>query len=180
MQRILILTYTLLMSLVGQAQIKKLESHTLWYALYPSNRNFDNENRLIRKVNRDGAELEFRTKIANTFYYKTGTQEKAIVVLYSYEFLTEIEEISSCHACHPEFEIAYFTLLNNSWTKQKFIQNWKESTGSWGEGSELQFKIFNKVNCLVLISSYGNQGEFHDYIDYYNIETLKKIKSIVK
>ena len=49
MQRILILTYTLLMSLVGQAQIKKLESHTLWYALYPSNRNFDNENRLIRK-----------------------------------------------------------------------------------------------------------------------------------
>ena len=177
MKKFLILILTLLPGLVGQSQIKKVESHTLWYALYPSNRNFDNENRLIRKVNRDGADLEFRTKIANTFYYETGTQEKAVAILYSYEFDTEI---SSCNLCHPEFEIAYFTLINNSWTKQKFIQNWKESSGSWGEGAELQFKIFNKVNCLVLKSSSGNRGEFHVYIDYYNIETLKKVKSIVE
>ena len=74
MKKFLILILTLLTGLVGQSQIKKVESHTLWYALYPSNRNFDNENRLIRKVNRDGADLEFRTKIANTFYYETGTQ----------------------------------------------------------------------------------------------------------
>jgi hypothetical protein len=53
MKKFLILILTLLTGLVGQSQIKKVESHTLWYALYPSNRNFDNENRLIRKVNID-------------------------------------------------------------------------------------------------------------------------------
>lgn len=180
MKQILVLTLTLLMSFAGHSQIKKIDNQTVWYALYPSNRNFDKENRLIRKVNRDGAELEFRTKIANTFYYKTGTQEKALVILYSYEFEKENEEILSCHACHPEFEIAYFSLVNNIWSKQKFIQNWKESTGSWGEGAELKFQNYNKVNCLILNSSYGNNGVFHDYIDYYNIDTLKKIKSIVK
>jgi hypothetical protein len=179
MKQLLTLLFSLI-SLHGIAQIRKLEKNHIFSALYPGNNHFDNEYRLIRKVNRDGEESEFRTKYINAFYYKTGDQQKVIAILFSYHYNIEEHDVSSCHACHPEFEIAYFTYTNNSWVKQKFIENWKEATGSWGEGAEIEFKIYNKVNCLVLKSSYGNFGEFHEYIDYYNIEYLKKIKSIVK
>lgn len=123
-----------------------------------------------------------RTAIAKKFYYKAGTIEKVAVILLSYEFEMRDNgpEAVSCHVCYPQMEIATFLFAGQEWTKQKFIQNWKGATGSWGEGPELQLKKLGAVYCLVLKSSYGNQGEFHDYIDYYNIETLKKVKSIKK
>jgi hypothetical protein len=133
---------------------------------------------LIREVNRDEGEMEFRTVLKKIFYYKAGQQQKAAVVLFSYDFTSG--EAKFCHPCYPEMEIATFNLTGQTWTKQKFVLNWKDATGSWGEGPELQFKILNGINGLVTKFSYGNQGEFHDYTDYYNIETLKKVKSITK
>lgn len=164
--------------LVGKSQTQKISNAIIWSSLYPSNSNFDNENKLIRKVNRDGANMEFRTELAKTFYYTIGQQQKASVILFSYNYTSG--EAESCHSCHPEMEIATFEYSNGNWTKTKFVQNWKESTGSWGAGPELQLKKINTVNCLVMTSSYGNNGEFHDYIGYYNIETLKKNKSVIK
>ena len=174
-----ILLFCLLTSfVVGHSQTQKINNAIVWSALYPSNSNFDNENRLIRKVNRDGAEKEFRKELAKIFYYTVGQQQKVAIILFSYNFTSG--EAEECHACHPEMEIATFEYSNGNWSKTKFVQNWKESTGSWGAGPELQFKKLNAVNCVVMTSSYGNNGDFHDYIDYYNIETLKKIKSIQK
>jgi hypothetical protein len=178
MKKIILIIAILTFSIEGYSQ--KIETYNVWSELYPSNQNYDNENRLIRKVNRDGANIEFRTKIEKTFYYNVGNLKKALVILYSYRYDEANNENESCHACFPEFEIAYFSLSNGNWVKNKFIQNWKESTGSWGNGAELEIKDYNKVKCLVIKSSYGNQGEFYDYTDYYNIETLKKIKSLKK
>jgi hypothetical protein len=174
MKHLFFISLLLFSAFVGQGQSKKIDNSTVWYSLYPSNNNFDNDNRLIRKVNRDGAELEFRTEIGKIFYYKIGTQQKASVILFSYDYTSG--EKSDCHACSPEFEVANFILTNNTWTKQKFVQNWKESTGSWGEPADLKLKVHNKINCLELSLSYGNQGNFETTTTYYNIETLKKVK----
>lgn len=182
MRKVIIISLLLFSIFIVQGQTNKISKSIVWATLYPNNSNFDSENKLIRKVKKDGAEKEFRTEMAKIFYYKIGTVDKAAVILFSYEFELGDKgpEAIVCHVCYPEMEIATFILSGQEWTKQKFVQNWKGATGSWGEGPKLQFKKLNAVNCLVMASSYGNQGEFHDYTDYYNIETLKKVKSIIK
>jgi hypothetical protein len=178
MRHYILFAFFLTFSFVGYGQTQKISNNVVWSALYPGNSNFDNGNKLIRKVKRSGAEMEFRTELVKIFYYKVGQQQKALVILFSYDFTSG--EAEDCHICHPEMEMATFQFSNNNWSKTKFVQNWKEATGSWGAGPELEVKKLNAVNCLVLTSSYGNNGDFNDYIDYYNIETLKKVKSIKK
>lgn len=178
MKKIAIIAAFLIVYLEGEAQ--EIAANYVWSELYPRNQNHDTEGRLIREVNRNGENVEFRTQIEKTFYYNLGNVKKAIVILFSYRFDELNNEIESCHACYPDFEIAYFTFSNGIWVKNKFIQNWKESTGSWGTGAKLEMKDYNGVKCLVIKSSYGNQGEFYDIVDYYNIDTLEQIKSIEK
>ena len=139
-----ILLFCLLTSFhVGHSQGQMISNSIIWSALYPNNSNFDSENKLIRKVNRDGTEMEFRTELTKTFYYSVGQKQKAVVILFSYDFTSG--EAEDCHICHPEIEIATFEYSNGNWTKTKFVQNWKESTGSWGAGPELQVKKLNLV-----------------------------------
>ena len=77
-------------------------------------------------------------------------------------------------------EIATFEFLNGGWIKKKFIQNWEASTGSWGDGAEIVFEKLNNIDCILLRWTYGNGGIYDEYSTYYNAETLKEVKSIVK
>ncbi len=148
--------------------------------LYPINKNFDSQKRLIRKVNRNGESIEFKTKIEKIFYYTNGKLNKAKVILFSYEYDSETKSVASCHGCSPEFEISTFLYTNKGWIKQNFIENWDGATGSWGEGAEVKLGTLNKKKCLVIYFGFTNQGVTQSITDYYDIETLIKLKSISK
>lgn len=178
MKTFIIIISLLLFNIEGKSQ--KISTYSIWSALYPNNQKFDSKNRLIRKIIREGYDIEFRTEIEKIFYYKVGHTKKAIVILYSYRYDTANDVIDFCHLCFPEFEMAYFSCINKNWVKNKFIQNWEGSTGSWGKGAALEMKDYNNVKCLVLKSRDGYQGVFYEFTTYYNIETLKLIKSLNK
>lgn len=165
------------------AQTNKLSEKFIWNTLYPDKvdkKYFDSENRLIKKITNGTEQQEFRVQISNIFYYNVGTQQKAIVILFAYEIDDNSGDVVNCHACYPEFEIATFALTDNQWTKQRFVQSWEGARGAWGEGAEVSLETYKKKKCLVLKHSYGNHGEFYDYIDYYDVETLKKIRTKTK
>jgi outer membrane protein OmpA-like peptidoglycan-associated protein len=159
----------------------KVQSRQLdvWKSLYPGNTNFNNEKKLVRKIQRDGYDVELRTEIGKTFYYKINDQQKAIVILFSYSYTDGVNK-DDCHACRPEFEVATFSNIFGNWMTQRFVENWSEASGSWGKADEVTFEKYNNVNCIKISGSYGNQGTFISYTNYYDIETLKKIKSIEK
>ncbi|MEI7979707.1 MAG: SHOCT domain-containing protein [Bacteroidota bacterium] len=161
-----------------KAENVKLDSNIIWSTLYPGNINFDEDNRLIRKIIRDGVEYEFRTRLVYTFYYSKKQIPKAVAILYSYDFTNGSK--ADCHACHPEMEIATFEFSNGEWIKKKFIQNWEGSTGYWGDGAEIVFEKFNNIDCILVRSTYSNGGKSEDYITYYNAESLKVVKSKIE
>ena len=157
----------------------KISAGTVWNVLYPGKTNFDNEKRLIRKITENGIIKEYRTALSNTFYYKTGGIEKAIIVLFSYDFSSG--EKADCHICFPKMEIATFALKGEKWTKVKFVEGWTEAQGSFGEGPTVQFQKYNNINCLAttLKVFMNGRGEYL-VASYYDIETLKNIKTVSK
>lgn len=159
-----------------QGQSKKIDTSTIWTTLYPDNNNFDDKKRLLTKVDDDEGKYEYRTEVGKIFYYKVGTQQKALVILFTYDFSHGFK--LNCHPCHPFFEMAYFVYSNGEWKKQKFIQDWTGSTGSWGEPAEIKYTVFNKTKCIVTRLGYTNQGNGETTIVYYNMETLKEVKVI--
>jgi hypothetical protein len=134
---------------------------------------------LIRKVTEDGEDKEYRTELSNIFYYKNGNSEKATVILFSYDFSSGSN--ADCHHCFPKMEIATFAFVNKNWVKIKFIEGWTEAQGDFGEAPKVKFQNYNNINCLVTIWNHSANGN-GDYLitSYYNIETLKEIKTISK
>ena len=157
----------------------RIQQLDVWKSLYPNNTNFDNEKKLIRKVKRDGYDVELRTEIGKSFYYNINGQRKVIVILFSYSYSDGVNR-DECHVCRPEFDIAHFSDLSGNWAKQSFIENWSDATGSWGNADDIYFETYNNILCLKISGTYGNHGTFISYTNYYDIETLKKIKSIEK
>ena len=160
------------------AASRQNQKFDIWKTLYPNSIKFDNEKRLIRYVARDGNNVELRTKKGTPFYYKLKGQQMMTIILFSYTY--ENGYLSDCHVCRPEFDVATFSNTNGIWTKQCFIENWSGGSGSWGNEDEVTFETYNNIDCIKISGSYGNQGTFTSYTHYYDIETLKKIKSIEK
>jgi hypothetical protein len=107
--------------------------------LYGRQLEFDGEGMLVRK---DPAGIEFRTALEKTLYYETNGMKKALVVLFSYEYDADMEKIrkgmeDACHACYPEFDLAYFSLRAGKWQKDRFIRSWEGASGTWGEGAQI-------------------------------------------
>lgn len=157
-------------------QVEKLKFNRIFGELYPNNRNFESKDKLVRKVSRDGAELTFKTEIGKIFYYSKGGLQKALVILYSFDYSDG--QISECHACFPEIELATFAYTANSWKKIKFVENWSESTGTWGQPPTISLKKYKGTLCFEMVSSYSQGGEGESFITYYDIETFKKLKEI--
>lgn len=153
----------------------KIFSSTIWSSLYPNYLNFDTDSQLNRTIIRVGEEFHFKTIIGKYFYYVSNGINKVTVILFSYDY-TDGEK-ADCHACHPEMEIATFKFTGEKWIKEKFIQNWKESSGAWGEPPEIEFKAIDDTNCLITKFNYSARGNSNTIITYYNLETLKKIRS---
>jgi len=173
MRQVIIFSILLFSIFTTKGQTKKIDNSTIWASLYPNNSNFDSKSRLIRNVNRDGANLELKTALAKTFYYKVGAIEKVAVILFSYDATFTNPE----HPLFAEMDIATFVLTGGSWTKQRFVQNWEEATGGMYD-PKAQFKKYNNINCLVMTftTDMGMQNAPDISIGYYNIETLKKVK----
>jgi len=157
---------------------QRLEKAEVWPLLYPENKNFDASDRLIRKVNRDGETIKLRSEIQKLFYYSSGGTRKALVVFFSYRFNEDTGENEDCNLCAPEFDLAYLSYQNNTWTKTKFIKNWKGSNGSKGEGGSVELETYKNKLCLVVSASFFARGTFSSVTSYYEIENLTLVETI--
>ncbi|MCO5230677.1 MAG: DUF4852 domain-containing protein [Chitinophagales bacterium] len=157
----------------------RLDNNAVWGLLYPYNNTFDSNKRLVRKVKKGNEYNHYRTEIGKTFFYSAGSQQKAVVILFSHSSDSG-GDIFECHACHPEFDVATFIYSNGIWIKQRFIENWSGGSGSWGSPDKITLEYYNNKNCLKVSGSYGNHGRSVEYMSYYDIETLDKIASFEK
>lgn len=106
-------------TIFGEAQKFSLPNNTIWSVLYPGENNFDNYKQLIRKETENGTLNEYRTAIENIFYYKSGTIDKAAVVLFSNEYKNG--EKLNCHVCTPKIDVAKFVISYGKWVKEKIV-----------------------------------------------------------
>lgn len=163
----------------ANAQQVVLKNEIIWASLYPNNKSFDAEKRLIRQVQKSGKTVEYRTKIAKILYYTAEKQSKAKVILFSYA-VNKDKKIANGHVDAPTFEIATFVNKNNAWAKQNFTENWSGAAGAYGEGALVELGSLNNKKCLVVSTAYTGQGITETYSNYYDLETLKKLKSVKK
>jgi hypothetical protein len=186
---VLLLLFSLSAWLPGTSQT--LSDDFIWNALYPGNRNFisvstwnlsgDSEGKFLKRRSKNGGkELELHTRIEKIFFFEKAGVRKALVVLFSFEFDERTGLYVDCNGCSAEYEMAHFSIKNGTWILEKFIQNWPYSSGVMGGGSELDMKVYNKTNCLVVTTGYLMRGEYSEVISFYEIETLKLIKMIEK
>ena len=160
----------------GYNQTVKLVNSAIYSALYPNNKEFDNKNRVIRKIKRDNENLEFRTEVEKTFYFTKGSAQKAIVVLFSHNY-TDGKEEEILPNNGPEIEIATFNFDNVKWNKIKFVQNfYNQEYGQWGVGPKLSFVKYKLINCLRVSLSGSSHNEEWTETKYYDAETLKEVK----
>jgi hypothetical protein len=176
MKKIFLICILSFICLFGKAQKFSLQTNTIWNALYPRENDFDNYYQLIRKVSEDGRPKEYRTAIQNTFYYKSGNIDKAAVILFSYEYVNG-QKLDG-HASTPKIDVVTFVISNSNWVKRKIVEDWKIPQPGFGEGPKFHFKKLNNINCIfsTFDAFYNGKGNY-SVTEYYNVETLKKVKS---
>ena len=101
-------------------------------------------------------------------------------MLFSYVPSYE-KDLNPGYSWFSEMDIATFAFTGDNWTKQNFVQNSKEASLTYGNEPKAQFTKYNNINCLVMtfITDFGRSGRSIE-VSYYNIETLKKVKSNYK
>lgn len=161
------------------SQTLRLDTNEILNIVYPKTGDIKASGELYWSKNENGDIREYRTSVQNIFYYKIGKVEKATAVITSYDYTNGVKE--SCHGCTPILDVIVFKLKNSKWVKVKIKKGWDIPQPGFGEGAVFQLKKLNKINCLYSFfnTSYNGRGEY-EVTTYYNIETLKEVKSISK
>jgi len=175
------------------SSIEKLNGTNVLKSLYP-NKALDSEGRIMRVVTRneegynqesgqvrkEPRQLELRTELYKEFYYQVNSIQKATFVLASHKVDDFDHEVENGHACSVELEIATFTLENNGWKLEKFVENWEGDDewggwGNWGTPPDIKMKTYKGTRCIVTEDCFFNMGDGECTTRYYDIGSLKLI-----
>ncbi len=171
-KQILFFIFTVI-SIISLSQSNVIKNDVVWEELkLPVINESDNQKR-------DIGDKTYEEVIEKKIYYKVVQIQKVKVMLFLYD-ITDGSR-SSCHACTPRIDVATFTLVSGNWKLKKLKENWEIPQPGFGEGPKFQFKKFNNVECLQTSfdAFYNGRGDYK-VTEYYNIETLKLVKSISK